>query len=288
MSHFAQTITATDTLHLTSAGFTRLARYITTELGIKMPDSKISMIQSRLMRRVRELGLQSVEEYGNYLFSARHEDERDHFINAITTNKTDFFREQEHFSYLTATALPLLAAIGETNYCQTKIWSAACSTGEEPYTLAIVLNEYARLNAGANFRILATDVSTRVLEKARQAIYSAEQAAAIPAELRKKYLLQSRDGDSNLVRITPELRKTISFHRLNLISDDYQINDRFDVVFLRNVLIYFDRIVQEAVVNHICRYLNPGGYLFVGHSESLSELRIPVRRVHTSVFQMPR
>jgi len=276
-----------DVLELSPEGFTRLARFITSELGIKMPTSKISMIQSRLVRRVRELGMRSIEQYGEYLLASENTEERDHFINAITTNKTDFFREPEHFRYLTEVALPSLGQSAAYEPRNTRVWSAACSSGEEPYTLAMVLKEHAQQHTGFDFAILATDVSTKVLQKAYRGIYSEELIAPIPSELRRRYLLQSTSQSSRLVRIVPALRQKVSFHRLNFMAPHYRIKDRFDIIFLRNVLIYFDKPTQGAVVNKVCSHLNPGGYLFVSHSESLSELNVPVKRVHTSVFRLP-
>lgn len=287
MGDARQSTDTADVLALSPEGFARLARFITAELGIKMPSSKISMIQSRLVRRVRELGLRSIEQYGEYLLASENSGERDHFINAITTNKTDFFREPEHFRYLTEVALPSLGQSAAYGPRYTKVWSAACSSGEEPYTLAMVLSEHAQRQSGFDFAILATDVSTKVLKKAHCGIYPEELVAPIPIEMRRRYLLQSVNPSSRLVRIVPRLRQKVSFHRLNFMAPHYRIKDRFDIIFLRNVLIYFDRPTQEAVVNKVCSHLNPGGYLFVSHSESLSELNVPVKRVHTSILRLP-
>lgn len=274
-------------LTLSRQGFDRLAGYVTGVLGIKMPVSKISMLQSRLVRRVRELGLRNIEQYSDYLFAADSEEERDHFINAVTTNKTDFFREPEHFRYLTDVALSSLRESAEYDPSHIRVWSAACSSGEEPYTLAMVLSEYARLHPEFDFAILGTDISTKVLQKAHSAIYSEEQVAPVSIEMRQRYLAQSRNQQRRLVRIIPALRQKVSFHRMNFMAHSYRIKDRFDIIFLRNVLIYFDRTIQNEVVNKVCSHLKSGGYLFVSHSESISELNVPVKRVHTSVHRMP-
>jgi chemotaxis protein methyltransferase CheR len=246
------------------------------------------MVQSRLLRRVRDLGLHSVEQYGEYFFALANGGEREQFINAITTNKTDFFREPAHFDFLTSTALPALARAGAGSFggCL-KVWSAGCSSGQEPYTLAMVLSEYALARPGFDYAILATDISTKVLEQARSGIYPEPQIAPVPPELRRKYLWRSRNRADALVRIVPELRRRITFHQLNFMDGDYRIRDIFDVVFFRNVLIYFDRPTQEAAIDKICRNLAPGGYLFVGHSESLAGLDVPVEPVHTTVFRKP-
>jgi chemotaxis protein methyltransferase CheR len=275
------------TLQISLRSFDQLAEFITREFGIKMPESKISMIQSRLLHRVRDLGLQSLDEYCEHLFSSSEgAAERVHFINAVTTNKTDFFREPQHFKFLTETALPQLARSRYANLNKrVAIWSAACSSGEEPYTLAMVLSEYAAGNAGFQFRILATDISTKVLKMAKDGIYSEQQAAPVPALLRRKYLLQGKGEQHSLTRVASALRRSVSFHSLNLMDADYCVRDMFDIIFCRNVLIYFERPTQEAVISKLCRNLNPGGYLFVGHSESLSGFDLPLDSVGSACFR---
>jgi chemotaxis protein methyltransferase CheR len=268
--------------------FARFAQFITGELGIKMPESKLSMVQSRLLRRVRELRLNSVEQYSEYFFTSSNAQEREHFINAITTNKTDFFREPEHFDFLTRVALPSLSrTAGYRSGSPLKVWSAGCSSGEEPYTIAMVLSEYELQHPGFDFAILGTDVSTRVLDLAKTGIYQESQTVTVPPELRKKYLWQGRDKSQRLVRVVPELRRKVTFHRLNFMDQNYSIRDMFDVVFFRNVLIYFDKTTQEVVIYKICRNLVPGGYFFAGHSESLAGLDTELSCVQTAVFRKP-
>lgn len=269
---------------LSPASFARFASFITGELGIKMPQTKLAMVQTRLLRRVRELRLRSLEQYGEYFFAASGAEEREHFINAITTNKTDFFRESQHFAFLVDTVLPELRGCGRGTL-RFKAWSAGCSSGEEPYTLAMVLAEYAARQPGFDFAILGTDISTTVLARAREAVYQKEQILPVPPELRRKYLLRSRNQGEPLARVVPELRRRVSLHRLNFMDGDYGIRDTFHVIFFRNVMIYFDRSTQEAVINRMCRNLAPGGYLFAGHSESLAGLDIPMRPAATSIYR---
>jgi chemotaxis protein methyltransferase CheR len=270
---------------LSQASFVRLAQYVTSELGIKMPESKLLMVQSRLQRRIRELGLESPDQYAEYLFASSNPEEREHFVNAITTHKTDFFREPEHFTYLLDVVLPEFTAVPANRGRRFKAWCAGCSSGEEAYTLGMVLAEYGLRVAGFDFAILATDVASKILTAARAGIYSEALVAPVPPELRRKYLLRSRDRSDNKVRIAQALRSKVSFHELNFMAEDYAIKDVFDVVFFRNVMIYFERTTQEAVVNKICRNLTPGGYLFVGHSESLSGLDIPLRSVKVATYR---
>jgi len=270
---------------LSSRSFARFAGFITGELGIKMPESKLTMVESRLLRRVRELGLKSVEQYAEYFFAAPNSGEREHFVNAITTNKTDFFREPEHFAYLIESVLPEFSGREGPGRIQFNAWSAGCSSGEEPYTLAMVLAEYASVQPGFDFAILATDVSTKVLQRARDGIYQESQILPVPADLRRKYLLRSRNKDHRLARVVSNLRRKISFHQLNFMADYYAVKGVFDVIFFRNVMIYFDRSTQEAVLNKMCANLAPGGYLFAGHSESLNGLDVPLELVKTSIYR---
>jgi chemotaxis protein methyltransferase CheR len=250
-----------------------------------MSENKIPMLQSRLQRRMRALGLSSLEEYKDYLFeSPQAEAELADFVNAVTTNKTDFFREPHHFDFLCRSALPCLDEDPDQHW-QCKVWCAGCSSGEEPYTLAMVLAEYAAQRPRFDFAILATDVSTRVLHLAASAIYEAERIEPVAEPLRKKYLLRSRSAERNLVRVAAELRSRVHFHSLNFMEPEYPVADTYDVIFFRNVMIYFDKATQESVVNKLCRHLRPGGFLFVGHSESLIGLDVPVSMVGSAVYR---
>lgn len=271
-------------LALSRESFARFADFITKELGIKMSEAKVPMLQSRLMRRLRQLNLDSLDQYQDYLFnSAQGAEERILFIDAVTTNKTDFFREPTHFDYLVQKALPdLTPPAGEWHL---KLWCAGCSSGEEPYTLAMVLSEYAREHSGFGFSIFATDISTRVLEHAKAGIYDESRVEPVPMDWRRRYLLRSRDPQRRLVRIVSELRQKISFQRLNFMDAEYRIRDMFDVIFFRNVMIYFDKATQEEVIRKQCGHLRPSGYLFVGHSESLAGLKVPVAIAGSAVFR---
>jgi len=279
---------ASDITRLSARNFSRLSAFIADQLGIKMPDAKVPMVQSRLMRRARELGFDSVDGYVEHVFQAPGASgERVHVIDALTTNKTDFFREPVHFDYLTASVLPMFRAEAEAGRGNRglRLWSAGCSSGEEPYTLTMVLSEFASRNRGFDFSILATDVSTRMLERAKAAIYEESRIAPVPASLRSKYLLRSKDPVRQLVRVVPDLRRTVTFEHLNLMDETYRVRGPFDVVFFRNVMIYFDRPTQEKVVNRMCRHIQSGGYLFVGHSETLAGLDIPVAAVGPAIYR---
>lgn len=277
------------TYSLSESDLHRLSEFIHTECGIKMPPSKKTMLEARLQKRLRFLGLSSFSQYCDYVFSPQGmESELVHMIDVITTNKTDFFREPSHFSYLTQKALPdLIVAYGAAVRKKFAIWSAGCSTGEEPYTLAIVLSEFSESYPGFTFTVLATDISTKVLEKAKTGIYEEERLEPVPAHLVKKYFLKSKNREKKLVRIVPELRQLVKFRRLNFMDEDFGFREPINIVFCRNVIIYFDRPTQERLLNKLCRHLAPGGYVFMGHSETLNGLDVPLISVAPTVYRKP-
>ncbi|MEW6419548.1 MAG: protein-glutamate O-methyltransferase [Nitrospirota bacterium] len=266
--------------------FSRLSGFIHAECGIKMPDSKKIMLEARLRKRLRVLGIKSFKEYCDYVFSPDGEGELVHMIDAVTTNKTDFFREPRHFYYLIQTALPELINTSEAGIRRKlMVWSAGCSTGEEPYTLAMVLSEFAERCHGFHYLILATDISTRVLEKAKLGIYEEDLVEPVPAALKNKYLLRSKDKNRRLVRIVPELRNLVKFRRLNFMENDFGFREMIDIIFCRNVIIYFDRQTQKKLLNRFCRHLTSGGYIFMGHSETLHGFNLPLLPVSPSIYR---
>ncbi|WP_022664969.1 CheR family methyltransferase [Desulfospira joergensenii] len=277
---------------LSMRDFRKLGAFINSELGIKMPDAKRGMVESRLRRRLTRLKMESYSDYCTYLFSSEGmENELVEFINVITTNKTDFFRESHQFTYLTQEALPELVGSGTIRGTKTlSIWSTACSRGHEPYTLAMVLAEFARTleNPRLSFKILGTDISTRVLDIAQKAVYDHEEIEPVPMALRKRYLLRSKDREKKLVRIVPGLRSRVRLCRLNLMDNAYPMVDQMDIIFCRNVMIYFERETQETLLLHLCRHLKPGGYLFVGHSEVLQCSKLPLVSRGASIYRKLR
>jgi chemotaxis protein methyltransferase CheR len=270
---------------LTETDFDRLRRVIYTECGINLGSDKRTMLEIRLRRRLRGLSFSSCSEYCDYLFS--HDADRGelvHLIDAVTTNKTDFFREPGHFDYLTRSALPELAR-RKGLFRKLGVWSAGCSTGEEPYTLAMVLSEYARTCADFRFGILATDICTEVLAKASLGVFKSALAQPVPPEFRKKYFMRSRDPKSDLLRVVPELRALIEFRRLNFMDPDFGLAEPLDIIFCRNVIIYFDRSTQVRLLEKLTRQLATGGYFFAGHSESLQGMDLPLTPVAPSVYR---
>ncbi|MEZ5071382.1 MAG: CheR family methyltransferase [Bacteroidales bacterium] len=269
---------------LTDKEFRTLSDYINRNIGIKLPDHKKVMVQSRLMKRVRELGLDSYASYFEMVFSARGQtDELIHMLDVITTNKTDFFRESVHFDFLRDQVLPEFQQLNIPG--GVKIWSAGCSSGEEPYTIGITMEEYNAANRPLNYRIIGTDLSTRILKMAKNAVYTEQRVADIPLALKKKYFLKSKDPSRQVVRVIPALRAKTDFRRLNFMDDHYHMQESFDVVFCRNVLIYFERHIQEAVINKLCRHLKPGGFFFLGHSESIMRMTVPLEQIKPTIFR---
>jgi chemotaxis protein methyltransferase CheR len=270
---------------LSASDFERLRSLIHAESGINLNPEKKTMLEVRLRRRLHNLHLASCAEYCDYLFTPGTRDhELVHLLDAVSTNKTDFFREPDHFEFLASVALPELERRMDTGR-KLLVWSAGCSTGEEPYTLAMVLSEYAQSHAGFRFGVLATDLSTAVLDKARMGIFKSEVVKPVPVNLRKRYLMRSRDPQSDLVRIVPELRAKVEFRRLNFMDADYGLSETPGIVFCRNVIIYFDRPTQERLLAKLVRQLAPGGYFFSGHSESLQSMGLPLVSAGPAVYR---
>jgi chemotaxis protein methyltransferase CheR len=270
---------------LSNSDFARLRSFIYAESGINLNAEKQTMLELRIKRRLRALSLTSFSAYCDLLFDQQgQKEEIVHFLDVVTTNKTDFFREPDHFEYLVQKALPEIIARKGT-VSQIVVWSAGCSTGEEPYTLAMVMSEFAQLHAGFHFRVLATDISTTVLEKAKLGVFSEDAVRPVAPNLRRKYFMRSRDRASNLVRIVPEVRALVEFRRLNFKDADYGLSEKVDAIFCRNVIIYFDRFTQEQILQKLAQHLLPGGLAFVGHSETLHGMNLPLVPIAPALYR---
>ena len=256
--------------HLSDRHFRSIAEFIEGQVGIKLPAGKRLMLEGRLHKRVRALNYSDLNEYVEDLFDGGQPDtELIHLIDCVTTNKTDFFREPSHFAFMKNVAVPELLGLRGRGSAALKIWSAACSTGMEAYTTAIVLDDMLRTGSRFRFRILGTDISTSVLDVAKAGIYTREMIAPVPDELARRYFLSSRDRLRAEVRVVPELRRSTNFMRMNLVDPVYPVDRDVDIIFCRNVLIYFEKHTQRKVVDRLRTHLRPGGYLMVGHSESM-------------------
>ncbi|MBS3910190.1 MAG: protein-glutamate O-methyltransferase [Actinobacteria bacterium] len=249
--------------------FGRLKTLIKELTGINLTDQKKTLVVARLSKRLRALGLSSFAEYYYFLTETGDYSEVTHLINRITTNKTDFFRERHHFEFLTEAVLPGICEEGEKNGTRKlRIWSAGCSSGEEPYTIAITLCEYFLDKAGWDIKILATDLDTEMLEKARAGIYCQDGVAPVPPEYLRKYFKKGVNANTGRYMAKDKLKKMVIFKRHNLTSERYPFNEQIDVVLCRNVIIYFDEATKAKVINSFHDVLRDGGVLFLGHSES--------------------
>lgn len=268
---------------ITPRTFKHLSAFIYDQCGIRMPAAKQTMVEGRLRRRARALHFEKLEEYCRFVLGeGAGSDEVVHLINAVTTNKTDFFREPRHFERLAQNILPGFAAKRRQ---LVRAWSAACSTGAEPYTLAMVMDDFAQANGGPDYAILATDLDTNVLATAQKGIYPREMMEPVPALLRQRYVGMGQGARANEARIHPTLRAKVGFAQLNLMEPAYAIGHQVDLIFCRNVLIYFDKPTQKKVVSRLVDCLAPGGYLFVGHSESIAGFDLPLDSVGNTIFQ---
>jgi chemotaxis protein methyltransferase CheR len=272
---------------LSQRDFDKLARFIHGHCGIKMPPAKKTMVEGRLRRRLRATGASTLSDYCRYLFEEGGlEEEKVGLIDAVTTNKTDFFREPEHFRFLVDHAVPTL--IGTRRFADgtpIKIWSAAASIGAEAYTIAMVMAELKRIHPTLRSTIVGTDICTEALNTAIRGIYPEAMIAPIPLEYRQRYLLRAKSGARDRVRIIPEIRQSVVFGHLNLMETPYNIALDMHVIFCRNILIYFDKQTQRNVLAQICHHLRPGGFLFLGHSETLTGLGLPLQPIAATIFR---
>jgi chemotaxis protein methyltransferase CheR len=264
--------------------FERLSTYVTREYGIKLPMAKKPMLESRLNKKVKTLGLSSYKEFLDFIFSEQgKQGELYHVIDLITTNKTDFFREAAHFNFLTRDFLPAYKAEHGRN--NLKIWSAGCSTGEEPYTIVMAMEEYRKRYTDTTYSLVASDVSLRALQTAYEGIYDLEKIEPVPLELKRSYFSRNI-ANPKVVRVKPQYRKRVQFRRINFMDTQYNmLKADFDLIFCRNVLIYFDKENQERVINKFCSHLKPGGLLFLGHSESIIGMSVPLKQVRPTVYR---
>lgn len=264
-----------------------IRRLVYERSRINLGPDKTELVSSRVAKRLRALRLSGFGEYCELLRSPAGEEEMKDLLDVISTNVTDFFREAEHMRYLAETALPEWQAAkpvagGDKVF---RVWSAACSSGEEPYTLAIVLAEYFRENTPRDWRIVASDISTRMLEKARQGIYQQERVKLPRPEWLARYFQRGTGDFEGYCRVKPLLRDRVVFQHQNLMHWPYPFREPFQVIFCRNVMIYFDRPTQEQLIARLKEQLVPGGYLFVGHSESLVGIEHGMKCARPSIYR---
>lgn len=271
---------------LTDSEFNELVRIIYDKTRIQMSEHKRALVTSRISKRIRALNMSSFKEYIDYLKGAPDE-EVTNFINAVTTNKTDFFRENKHFEYMKTTFLPNWEkSYKEGKVNNLRIWSAACSTGEEPYTIAMTLHDYfgERFNH-YDIKILASDIDTNVLSHACAGIYKEETVETIQTNTLKKYFLKGTGNNADLYKVKNILQKCISFRQLNFKDEDFDIHTKFDLIFCRNVIIYFDKEFQKELFNKFYRYMKEDSYVFIGHSETLFGISDLFKYISSNIYK---
>ncbi|MGQ9485446.1 MAG: CheR family methyltransferase [Desulfosoma sp.] len=271
---------------LTDSLFQKFSALVYQEAGINLHDGKKSLLEARLAKRLRATGIDNPREYLDFILSEAGREEYVKFFDAVSTNLTFFFREPKHFEFLEKEALPeILERNRRDGTRRIRIWSAGCSTGEEPYSIAMTVVAFLDVPTRWDFRLLATDISTRVLQSAVTGVYEPSKLVNVPVPLRQRFFEPIRNGASpKTYRVRNELRKYIVFRRLNLM-ESFPFSGPFDVIFCRNVMIYFDKKTQESLIQKLSAYLHHGGYLFVGHSESLTGLHHPLKYIKPAVYK---
>jgi chemotaxis protein methyltransferase CheR len=272
---------------ITEREFQQFRALVLQQTGIALGDSKRQLVCSRLGKRLRYYGYSTFSQYYEHLAQQDPEgQELLRMINAITTNKTDFFREAHHFDFLRSGLLPaMLTEAGVGGARRLRIWSAGCSSGEEPYSIAVTVLEGLPRPWAWDVRILASDIDTEMLAKGREGVYTEDRLSTVPTDMRERYFLRGRGTREGLVCVRPEVRDLVTFRRINLREESWPIRTQFDCIFCRNVIIYFDRTLQEGLVSRFLELLKPGGYLFLGHSESLLGMRLGLKYMGNTVYQ---
>jgi len=270
-------------LKLEEREFKRIQEFMLDELGIKLSPVKIVMVNSRLVKRLKATQMDSFAKYLDYALSeeGRRNGEFHFMVDELTTHKTEFFREPEQFVYLNQEILPKLNEESRRDF---KIWSAGCSTGEEPYTMGILLSEFAQRSPGFKFSIYASDISSGVLTKAVRAIYGQQLVDGMNPDFIRKYFLQSKDQENKQYRVAKSLRDSVYFFKQNLVDSYFFSNNSLDIVFCRNTLIYFEEKSKKEVVDKLVQKIKPGGFLFVGLSETLTQYSSDIKQVSPSIY----
>lgn len=273
-------------VQLTDREYEKFARLIYEKCGIDLGNNKKDLVKARLMKRLRALSLRTFDEYYEYVANDQSSEELVAMIDAVSTNVTSFFREKEHFAFMHKTALAdIIAHRRKLGQSKLRIWSAACSTGEEIYTILMTVCEYPESWGGWDIKALGTDISTKALRVAKAGCYAQDRLKDVPALLIDRYFTKQVQADTVSFCAKNVLRSMAYFSRLNLISETFPFHSKFDIIFCRNVMIYFDKPTQERLVNKLASYLEPWGYLFIGHSESLIGLNVRLKNMAPATFR---
>ncbi len=272
---------------LEDADFKVLSKLIYEETRIVMGEHKKALVTSRLGKRLRILSIDSFSEYINFVQSKNGKEEFENFVNSVTTNKTDFFRENKHFEFMKSTFLPAWEEAYKRGEVQNlRVWSSACSSGEEPYSILITLYEYFGNNMDKyDIKVLATDIDTSVLEHAQNGVYRDDVVAPVPINLLKKYFLRGKGDNDSKYKVKDLLKKYVIFRQLNFKEDNYDIHTTFDLIFCRNVIIYFDKDFQKYLFTKLHSYMKDSAYIFIGHSETLFGVSDKFKYVTSNVYE---
>jgi len=262
---------------LTDRDFQKVSKLIYNLCGINLKEGKKALVRARLIKRLRALNIESIKKYIKYLETKKGLQEMGFLVDVMTTNKTSFFREIEHFNFLGNHILP------ELKDRKLRFWTAACSSGEEPYSLSILLREKLPDINSKDVKILATDISMQMLEKARHAVYGKEIIEGLPPQYLVKYFKKANNVGMPLYKVSDSIQSLVKLAWLNLI-ESWPIKGPMNVIFCRNVMIYFDKITQEKLINRFWEIIKPGGYLFVGHSEGLSAISHKFKYIKPAIY----
>jgi chemotaxis protein methyltransferase CheR len=263
--------------------FQKFSDLVYEKTGIFLKPEKKELLNARLGKRLRATGITSFKQYYEYVINDRSGDELVHLIDSVSTNFTSFFRENSHFEILSSTVLPAFVKEGRGKNKEILLWSSASSSGEEPYTMAMVVEDFVSRHPGMRYRIMATDISTRVLAQAKRGVYADERVIKVPKPFLKKYFQKGVGNSDGYVKVKDELQRMVHFDRFNLMGD-FPWRAAIDVIFCRNVMIYFNRETQQELVSKFHEALTPGGYLFIGHSESISGLKHNFTQVDATAY----
>ena len=263
--------------------FQKFSDLVYEKTGIFLKPEKKELLNARLGKRLRATGITSFKQYYEYVINDRSGDELVHLIDNVSTNFTSFFRENSHFEILSSTVLPAFVKEGRGKNKEILLWSSASSSGEEPYTMAMVVEDFVSRHPGMRYRIMATDISTRVLAQAKRGVYADERVTKVPTPFLKKYFQKGVGNSDGYVKVKDELRRMVHFDRFNLMGD-FPWRAAIDVIFCRNVMIYFNRETQQELVSKFHEALTPGGYLFIVHSESISGLKHNFTQVDATAY----
>lgn len=263
--------------------FQKFSDLVYEKTGIFLKPEKKELLNARLGKRLRATGIDSFKKYYEFVIHDRSGDELVHLIDSVSTNFTSFFRENSHFEILRTTVLPAFVKEGRGKNKEILLWSSASSSGEEPYTMAMVMEEFVCQHPGLRYRIMATDISTRVLAQAKRGVYADERIDKVPKLFLKKYFQKGVGTSDGFVKVKENLRRMVHFDRFNLMGD-FPWREAIDVIFCRNVMIYFNRETQQELVKKFYQALTPGGYLFIGHSESISGLKHDFIQVDATAY----